>query len=96
MNQTNNAKLVRRVTGHKKCVKSAKIHGGLVKKVKFLFDGNGETDMNYILTAGANDGMLNVIDMRSNAPVFSKQVNLIQFIYFCLKDSPWIYKFSRY
>ena len=59
-----------------KCVKHAKLHGGLVKNVKFAFDGNGETDMNYILTGGANDGMLNAIDMRSNSPIFSKQVKI--------------------
>lgn len=70
-----------------KCIKHSKIHGGLVKKIKFLSEfnsfsdnGNGsenqgnEGDGNYILTGGANDGMLNVIDMRSNKPVFSKQV----------------------
>jgi WD40 repeat protein len=87
-----------------KCIKQAKIHGGLIKNIKFLFEGNvsnnndndiynnndidnenenilGDNknenknfDMNYILTAGVNDGILNVIDMRSNNPIFSKQV----------------------
>jgi len=67
-----------------KCIKHAKIHGGLVKNVKFLFDGNGESDMNCILSGGANDGMLNVIDMRSNTPIFSKQVCIIFFFIFYL------------
>ena len=88
-----------------KCIKQAKIHGGLIKNIKFLFEekthytnndniNNNNNkyeesldydkdksdikdesfDMNYILTAGANDGLLNVIDMRSNSPVFTKQV----------------------
>lgn len=57
-----------------KCIKNSKIHAGLVKKIKFFFDGEGEDSSNYILTAGANDGKLNVIDMRSNTPVFWKQV----------------------
>ena len=60
-----------------KCIKSAKMHGGLIKNIKFFAMGeNNEnnTSDNLIITAGTNDGMINVIDMRTNKPVFSKQV----------------------
>lgn len=60
-----------------KCVKHLKLHGGLVKNIKF-YSGNQENNNsefdNLILTAGSNDGMINCIDMRSNNPIFSKQV----------------------
>lgn len=64
-----------------KCIKLHKIHGGLVKNIKFFCEGksniNSEDlveDSNIIVTAGANDGILNIIDMRSNNIVFTKQV----------------------
>jgi F-box/WD-40 domain protein 7 len=58
-----------------KCIKNQKLHGGVVKNIKFDFSEINEEN-NLILTAGANDGMLNIIDMRSNTPIFSKQVTL--------------------
>jgi WD40 repeat protein len=56
-----------------KCVKQAKLHGGLVKNIK-LFYGNNDQFDNLIITGGSNDGMINCLDMRTNNPVFSKQV----------------------
>lgn len=68
-----------------KCIKHLKIHGGLVKNIKFF---NGDDNPNYsnyfnnlIITGGTNDGMINCIDMRTNNSVFSKQV----FDFFFLK-----------
>jgi len=58
-----------------KCIKNSKVHGGLVKNIKF-FNGNENQnhDSNLIISGGSNDGMINCIDMRTNSAVFSKQV----------------------
>lgn len=54
-----------------KCLFSQNIHKGQISKVKFHSDG---LDCNLIITAGINDGMINLIDMRTNNIIFNKKV----------------------
>ena len=54
-----------------KCLLSQAIHKGQVSKIKFHTD---DLNTNLIITTGINDGLMNIIDMRTNAIVFSKQV----------------------
>jgi WD40 repeat protein len=54
-----------------KCLLSQNLHKGQLGKIKFHSD---TIDTNLILTAGTSDGMLNIIDMRTNGVIFSNRV----------------------
>jgi WD40 repeat protein len=54
-----------------KCLFSQNIHKGQVSKIKLHSDG---LDTNMIITTGISDGLLNILDMRTNNIILSKQV----------------------
>lgn len=58
----NNGKIVRQWQGH----------NGPVSKIQFYSDG---ADSNLIMSSGIKDGVLEVVDMRSHAPVFKSVVH---------------------
>lgn len=55
-----------------KCVMSAKLHMGQISNIKLHSDANNS---NLIITTGINDGVINVIDMRTNKKVFFKRLH---------------------
>lgn len=57
---------------NEKCVLSQKWHMGQISNIKLYSDGNLT---NTIITTGINDGIINVIDMKSNTKIFSKQLH---------------------
>lgn len=48
-------------------------HNGQISKIKFHSDG---LDNNLIITTGLNDGILNIMDMRTNKKIFGSKVHL--------------------
>jgi WD40 repeat protein len=54
-----------------KCLLSQNLHKGQVSRLKLHTDG---LDTNMIITAGISDGLVNIIDMRTNGIIFSKKV----------------------
>ena len=57
---------------YERLVGAKPLHRGSVSKIVFFDDG---VDINLVLTAGIEDGVLNVMDMRTLKPVFRKQIH---------------------
>lgn len=57
---------------NEKCITKQKWHMGQISNIKLHTDSNNS---NLIITTGVNDGIINVVDMRTNLKIFSKQLH---------------------
>lgn len=67
-----------------KCIFTQQMHGGQISNIKFHTD---DMNTNLIITTGISDGLVNVMDMRTNTKVFSNKVKLIYIIYYFILKS---------
>ena len=57
---------------NEKCILSSKWHSGQIANIKLHSDFN---ESNLIISTGINDGVINVVDMKSNTKIYSKPVH---------------------